>query len=98
MPYAIDGVAIFVNPKNPNDGITMEQLKAIFAHQVTNWSDGKPIMTINRPPAFGTRGVFHEKVFGADLFDDGAVYVKPLQVAPNTDTVLNLPIAGQGAF
>jgi phosphate transport system substrate-binding protein len=76
MAYAIDGVAIIVNPNNPDDNITMEQLKDIFTGQVTNWSDGKPIMAINRPSSSGTREVFHEKVLGKDADFGPRVVIK----------------------
>jgi phosphate transport system substrate-binding protein len=62
--YAIDGVAVIVNPNNPVNDISMDLLKSIYTGQVTKWSDGKPVMAVNRPASSGTREVFQKKVLG----------------------------------
>lgn len=35
----MDGLAVFVNPANPVDSLTLEQVKNIFQAQVTDWKD-----------------------------------------------------------
>ncbi|MCL2003211.1 MAG: substrate-binding domain-containing protein [Oscillospiraceae bacterium] len=35
---ALDGVAVIVNPANPIENITIEQIKAIFTGEITRWS------------------------------------------------------------
>jgi phosphate transport system substrate-binding protein len=36
---AIDGIAVIVNRENPLDGLSREQVKAIYSGRVTDWSD-----------------------------------------------------------
>jgi phosphate transport system substrate-binding protein len=36
---ATDGIAVIVNRENPLDGLTKEQVKAIYAGRVTDWTD-----------------------------------------------------------
>jgi phosphate transport system substrate-binding protein len=64
IAYAIDGVAVIVNQNNPNNDIGIDLLKSIYTGQVTKWSDGKPVMAVNRPASSGTREVFQKKVLG----------------------------------
>lgn len=64
--FAIDGVAVAVNPKNRVDGLTSDQVKDIFAGKITNWKDvggdDAPIHLFTRDEASGTREVFWEKL------------------------------------
>ena len=34
-----DGIAVVINGGNPVEGLTMEQIRAIFSGEVTNWSE-----------------------------------------------------------
>lgn len=61
---ARDGIAVVVNPKNTLSGLTAEQVTAIYKGEVTNWKQvggaDKPIVTITRDTASGTRGAFED--------------------------------------
>ena len=65
IPFAIDGVAVVVNPANPVTGLTGKQVADIFAGAITNWKDvgGKDaaITLYSREDGSGTREVFVEK-------------------------------------
>ncbi|HHW40583.1 MAG TPA: phosphate ABC transporter substrate-binding protein [Syntrophomonadaceae bacterium] len=67
---AKDGIAIIVNPKNGVSELTLDQIKKIFAGEITNWKDvgGKdaPINVFTREEGSGTRGAFEEIVMGKD--------------------------------
>ncbi len=64
--FAIDGVALAVNPKNPVPDLTSEQAKDIFSGKITNWKEvggnDAPIHVYTRDEASGTREVFWEKL------------------------------------
>ena len=64
--FAIDGVAVAVNPKNRVNELTSDQVKDIFAGKITNWKevggDDAGIHVITRDEASGTREVFWEKL------------------------------------
>ncbi|MEL7438854.1 MAG: phosphate ABC transporter substrate-binding protein [Pseudomonadota bacterium] len=61
---ALDGIAVVVNPQNKLNGLTAEQVTAIYKGEVTNWKDvggaDKPIVAITRDTASGTRGAFED--------------------------------------
>lgn len=66
--WAIDGVGIVVHPENSVKALTGDQVKAIFAGQVTSWKAvggaDAPINLYTRDEASGTREVFWEKALG----------------------------------
>jgi phosphate transport system substrate-binding protein len=66
FPFAIDGVAVGVNPQNPVSNLSPKQIQEIFAGKITNWKDvgGKdaPINLFSRDEASGTRAVFWKKL------------------------------------
>jgi phosphate transport system substrate-binding protein len=76
IPIALDAVAIYVHRQNPVEGITMEQLDAIFGRdrkrgasdEITTWGQvglkdewaGQPIHLYGRDPRSGTRTFFKQ--------------------------------------
>lgn len=66
FPFAVDGVAIVLNPENPISELTSKQVQDIFAGKVTNWSEiggsDKGINLYTRDEASGTREVFWKKL------------------------------------
>ncbi len=67
---AKDAIVIVVNPKNPVDKLTTDQVKKIFTGAITNWKDigGKnaPIIVNSRTAPSGTFDFFKEKFLGED--------------------------------
>ena len=65
FPFAIDGVAIAVNPANSVTSLSKAQIKDVFAGKITNWKDlgGKdaPISLYVREDGSGTRETFEER-------------------------------------
>lgn len=63
--WAIDGVAIVVNPANPVKELTKQQLKDIFSGRISNWKDlagaDRTINVYTRDESSGTREVFWKK-------------------------------------
>ncbi|BDD88421.1 phosphate ABC transporter substrate-binding protein [Desulfofustis limnaeus] len=74
--WAIDGVAVAVNPKNPVHALTSEQLRDIFAGRVTTWKDvggeDRQINLYTRDEASGTREVFWTKAIKKEVIDTKA--------------------------
>ncbi len=64
----LDGIAVIVNPANPVEGLTIEQVQQIFAGEITNWSQvegpSAEIIVATREEGSGTRGAFEEIVMG----------------------------------
>ena len=65
FPFAIDGVAIVVNPGNTVSALSKAQLIDIFTGKVKNWKEvggvDAAITLYNREDGSGTREVFEEK-------------------------------------
>lgn len=63
---ARDGIAVVVHPSNPVSNLTTEQIRRIFAGQLTNWrqvgGQNERIMVVIRDARSGTRGAFEELV------------------------------------
>ena len=78
---AYDGIAIVVNPDVALDSLTKDQVQAIFAGEVTNFSEvggpDAPITVVSREEGSGTRAAFEELVM--EYKDDaGEKQVKPI--------------------
>ena len=65
FPFAIDGVALVVNPSNKVSNITAQQAIDIYNGKITNWKalggDDAPISMYTREDGSGTREVFVER-------------------------------------
>lgn len=84
---AIDGIAVVVDPANPVEDLTKEQLTDIYGGNVTNWSQvggaDSPIVVVGREAGSGTRGAFEEILkledlckYSNELDSTGAVMAK----------------------
>ncbi len=73
IPIAHDGIAVIVNPENPVQNLSVEQLRAIYAGQITNWSEvggeDLAIQLVNRDEASGTREAFKSIIMDGEPFD-----------------------------
>lgn len=63
---ALDGVVVIVNPQNPLQALTLEQIARIFSGEVTNWADvggtPGPITIYSRDNKSGTFDTFKNLV------------------------------------
>lgn len=76
FPFAIDGVAVAVNPENPVSELTASQVQDIFSGKIKNWKDvnGKDasINLYTRDEASGTREVFWDILLKKGQVDQSA--------------------------
>ena len=74
--FAIDGVAVVVNPENSASQLASQQIRDIFAGKIQNWKelggDAGPIHLFTRDEASGTREVFWEKLLNKGPIADTA--------------------------
>lgn len=79
-----DGNAIIVPPDVPVDGLTKDQVKDIFAGEITNWKEvggpDKLIVVVPHEEGSGTRAAFEEMLIGKE----GLVIVDPAIRVPAT--------------
>ncbi len=66
---AYDGIAVIVNPENPVNDLTLEQIAAVYTGKITNWQElggsDSEIVLIGREAGSGTRDGF-EAVTGTE--------------------------------
>lgn len=68
VEIARDGLAVIVNPKNPIQNLTLNQIRDIYSATITDWSQvggsKSKIHIITREEGSGTRSAFVELVMG----------------------------------
>lgn len=89
IKVGLDGLAIVVNPANPVNKLTMEELARIFSGRITNWKEvgGKDekIVLLSREVNSGTHVYFKEHVLrrgnpaGTEEFAPGALLLSSSQ-------------------
>ena len=59
-----DGIAVAVNPENPVQNLSKDQVQKIFMGEITNWKEvggnDEEIIVVSRESGSGTRGAFEE--------------------------------------
>jgi len=87
---ARDGLAIILHPDNPVTNLTCDQIRAIYAAEITNWSEvgGKDtrIHVMAREEGSGTRGQF------TDLVMDG-FRITPKAIVQNSNGAIRQLVA-----
>lgn len=89
---AIDGIAVIVYADNEVDGLTTEELAAIYTGEITNWSEvggaDEEIVVIGRESASGTRDAFEELLgiegecaYAQEIDSTGGVVAKVAQIS-----------------
>ena len=95
---AIDSLVVVTNASNKIETLTTDQLRAIYAGQITNWSEvGGPnmdIVVVGQDAESGTRAVFEDRIFG----EEQAVLTADAQIVENEGDVSQIVNATQGAI
>jgi phosphate transport system substrate-binding protein len=77
VPIAVDGIAIIVNPQNPVNNLTLNQLRDIFSGGISNWNQvGGPnqkINIVNREAGSGTRDGMQKIVLKGSRFSSSGI-------------------------
>ena len=68
VPIGLDGLAVIVHPSNSIDGLSLVQLRDIFAGRLLDWhalgSDAGEIQLVSREDGSGSRILFETRVMG----------------------------------
>jgi len=87
VPVALDGLAVYVNDKNPVSELTIEQIRKIYTGAIKNWKDvggrDERIILYSRENNSGTYVYFKEHVL------ENADYYPTAQTLPGTAAVIN---------
>lgn len=99
---AIDGIAVILDKDNILDGLSQDELKAIYTGTITNWKElggnDQPIVVIGREAGSGTRDAFEELLsvkdkcnYAQELDSTGAVLAK-VQATPGAIGYVSLDV------
>lgn len=85
---AIDALAIIVNPANPIDRLTIDQLADIFTGRITNWQelggDDAPIILVSRETNSGTHVYFLDEVVRKGASDNEDIFAPQTMLMPSS--------------
>ncbi len=89
---AQDAIAIIVNPDNPVDKLTMEQISAIYAGEFTNWQEvggeDRPIVRLSRETNSGTHVYFLEQVLRFGDKDSDLLFSTNTLLLPSSEGII----------
>ena len=81
FPFAIDGVAVAVNPANKVTALSKQQVKDVFAGKITNWKEvggeDLAIVPFQRGEDSGSQTLFRKL-----LIQGGELMTQPSELAP----------------
>lgn len=97
IPAAIDAIALAVHPNLGLDGLTVDQVQAIYTGAIQNWAElggpDLPIRAYSRSPeAAGTAQYFLESVVGSENYGENVIFVN------DTTTGLREVLSNQGGI
>jgi phosphate transport system substrate-binding protein len=93
---AKDALSIYLNPGNPVNNLTIQQLRDIYTGNITNWKDisglDEPISVIIRSPDSGTYLYFKEHIL------EGVAYASNAHIMPTTSAIIEKVVQNRGAI
>lgn len=85
---AIDALAVIVNPENPVDQLTIDQIADIFTGRITNWKDvggnDQDIVLVSRETNSGTHVYFLEEVVRKGDGDNTDIFAPQTLLMPSS--------------
>ena len=90
---ARDAIAVIVNPENPLDHLTLQQLSAIYRGEITNWKEvggeDRPIVCLSRETNSGTHVFFLESVIRLGSKEDKTIFTADTLLLPSSEGILS---------
>ncbi len=100
---ALDGIAIIVNPENPVNSLSLDEVKNIYSGKIRNWSKvgglNQEIILYGRENSSGTYEYFKESVLGKDekgFYVDFSVSTQVLQGTAALGEAVSKDVRGIG--
>jgi len=86
-----DAIAVVVNPTNPVNALTIDQLSDIFTGQITNWrevgGEDRPIVLLSRESNSGTHIYFLEHVIRKGEKDNQSLFSSDTLLMPSSEGI-----------
>lgn len=91
IAVAQDAIAVVVNPANPVDQLSMQQISAIYTGQITNWQEvggeNRPIVLLSRESNSGTYVFFLEEVIRQGNSDSELLFSPDTLLLPSSEGI-----------
>ncbi len=89
---ARDAIAVIVNPENPVDKLTLQQISAIYSGEIDNWSelggDDRPIVRLSRESNSGTHVYFLETVLRLGDEENTTLFSTDTLLLPSSEGII----------
>jgi phosphate transport system substrate-binding protein len=89
---ARDAIAVIVNPENPVNELTLQQIADIYSGKITNWTevggDDRPIVRLSRETNSGTHVYFLETVLRLGKKDDKTLFSMDTLLLPSSEGII----------
>lgn len=95
-PYEIvvarDAIAVIVNPENPVNQLTLEEISAIYSGKIDNWKElggeDRPIVKLSRETNSGTHVYFLESVIRLGDNEDKTIFSADTLLLPSSEGII----------
>ena len=88
---ARDAIAVIVNPENPIEQLTLQQISDIYSGKFTNWSqlggEDRPIVRVSRETNSGTHVYFLEEVLRLGEKDNKTIFAPDTLLLPSSQGI-----------
>lgn len=88
---ARDAIAVIVNPNNPVDRLTLQQISDIYSGKINNWSqlggEDRPIVRLSRETNSGTHVYFLENVLRLGNTQDKTLFSTDTLLLPSSEGI-----------
>jgi phosphate transport system substrate-binding protein len=89
---ARDAIAVIVNPENPVNELTLQQIADIYSGKISNWSEiggeDRPIVRLSRETNSGTHVYFLETVLRLGNSDDTTLFSTDTLLLPSSEGII----------
>jgi len=89
---ARDAIAVIVNPQNPVQQLSLEQVSAIYRGAINNWSElggeDRPIVRLSRETNSGTHVYFLETVIRLGNSEDETIFSADTLLLPSSEGII----------
>jgi len=102
IKVALDGIAVVVNPKNPVDKLTLDQLAGIFTGKIANWKDvggaDLQVVLLSREVNSGTHVYFKEHVLRKNDPNSKEEFAPGALMLPSSQAIADEVASNSGAI
>lgn len=89
---ARDAIAVIVNPKNPVNELTLQQISDMYSGKINNWSEvggeDRPIVRLSRETNSGTHVYFLETVLRLGNSKDPTLFSRDTLLLPSSEGII----------